>query len=190
MATDGDKDQLGFIYAEFWQRLTERCTREEVNLLCDVAGVLVTAHAPLTADTVCGVLGLRAGDWDFALRRLTEYLRIVETEEDGLHVAFYRIYHESFADFLRAKVATDRKRSCNCLADYCLRWGQLPEGSYGWTYAVRFGSWHLEEAERREEAATQVRVEEVIRVLSRSEGGFTGWCSRWREESSRRQREG
>lgn len=126
LATDGGKDQLGFIYAEFWDRLTRRCTLEEVSLLCDVAGVRVSAHAPLTADMVCGVLGLRASDWDFALRRLAEYLTVVEHDELGGRETFYRIYHESFADFLRAKVAVDQDRFHHCLADYCSKWSELP----------------------------------------------------------------
>ena len=108
LARNGGKDQLGFIYAEFWQRLTDRCTRDDLNLLCDVAGALVTAFAPLTAEVICGALGLRAGDWDFAVRHLGEYLTVVEHEEERVRLTFYRIYHESFADFLRAKVAADR----------------------------------------------------------------------------------
>jgi DNA-directed RNA polymerase specialized sigma24 family protein len=143
LATDGGKDQLGFIYAEFWQRLTERCTREDVNLLCDVAGLLVTAHAPLTADLVCGVLGLRAGDWDVALRRLAEYLTIVENEEDGVRATFYRVYHESFADFLRVQASVDQHRLRRLLADYCLQWSRHPEA-----YVLRFAPTHLWEVSR------------------------------------------
>jgi hypothetical protein len=150
LATDGGKDQLGFIYAEFWDRLTDGCAREDVNLLCDVAGVLLAAYAPLTADMVCGVLRLRPGDWDFALRHLAEYLTAVEDEKDGVRATFYRVYHESFADFLRAKVATDRDRFQNLLADFCLRWSQLPKG-YGRTYALRFGVKHLRKGGRWED---------------------------------------
>jgi WD40 repeat protein len=147
LATAKGKNQLGFIYAEFWQRLTNRCTRDEVLLLCDMAGVLVTARAPLTAGMVCGVLGLRAGDWDFALRHLGEYLTAVEHEEDGVRETFYRVYHESFADFLRAKVATDRQRLGDRLAEYCEGWSRLPEG-YDRTYGLRFAVEHLLEARR------------------------------------------
>jgi WD40 repeat protein len=152
LAAEGGEDRLGFIYAEFWDRLTDRCTREDMGLLCDVAGVLVTARAPLTADIICGVLGLRAGDWDFALRRLAEYLTVIEGEE-GTGAAFYRLYHESFADFLRAKVAPGREHVRRRLADYCLGWSSLPEGP-GRTYALQFGPAHLLEAGRGEEAAS------------------------------------
>src|SRR5260370_4979205 len=101
---------------------------QDVTVLCDVAGVLVTAHAPLTADMVCRVMGLRAGEWDFALRHLAEYFTVVEHEEDGVQDTFYRIYHESFADFLRTRVAADRERFRQRLGDYGLRWSQLPAG--------------------------------------------------------------
>jgi hypothetical protein len=147
VATVAGKDQLGFIYAEFWQRLTNRCTRDEVVLLCDVAGVLVTAHAPLTACMVCSVLGLRASDRDFALRHLGEYLTTVEHEEDGVRETFYRIYHESFAHFMRAKVVADRQRLCDRPGEYCEGWSQLPEG-YDRTYGLRFAVEHLLEAGR------------------------------------------
>jgi WD40 repeat protein len=169
LATDGGRHQLGFIYAEFWQRLTERCTREDVNLLCDVAGVLVTAHAPLTPDMVCGVLNVRAGDWDFAVRHLAEYLTVVEHEEQGVRARFFRIYHESFADFLRSTVATDRSRFCTHLAGYSLRWSQLPEG-YGRTYALRFGPRHLLEAARTDEAAALLL--DLFFLEAKAEGGM------------------
>jgi hypothetical protein len=148
LATHGGKDDLGFIYAEFWQRLTERCTREDANVLYDVAGVLVTAHAPLTADIVCGTIGLRASDWDFALRHLAEYLTVVEHEVDGACAAFYRIYHESFADFLRAKLSVERERYRRYLADYCSDWERLPEG-FGKLYALRWGPRHLQAVDPR-----------------------------------------
>ncbi len=149
LATDDSADQLGFIYAEFWQRMTDRCTRENVNLLCDVAAQLVTARAPLTADMICAVLGLRAGDWDFALRHLAEYLTAIEREECGVQATFYRIYHESFADFLRVKISVDRLRLSNLLADYCLGWFCLPEG-YARAYALKFSLRHCEETRRPE----------------------------------------
>jgi WD40 repeat protein len=151
LATDGSKDQLGFIYAEFWARLTVRLRREDFHVLCDVAGALVTAHAPLTADMICRALGLRAGDWDMAVRHLAEYLTVLEDEEGHVRASFYRIYHESFADFLRAKLAVDRERIRGRLADYCGSWSDLANG-YGRLYALRFGPRHLLEAGRGEEA--------------------------------------
>ena len=93
--------------------MTDRCTRENVNLLCDVAGA---CDRPRAADGRhdLPVLGLRAGDWDFAAAALAEYLTAIEREECGVQAAFYRIYHESFADFLRVKISVDRLRLIGC----------------------------------------------------------------------------
>ena len=142
LLTGGAKDQLGFIYEEFWNRLTARLGRADTSLLGDVAGLLVTARARLSAEVVCGCLKLCAGDWDFALRHLAEYLTVVVQEEEGEQEAYYRIYHESFADFLRVKLASDRPRYENLLADYCLMWSRLA-GGRGRLYALRFGPSHL-----------------------------------------------
>lgn len=153
LASGTAKDQLGFIYEEFWNRLASRLSREDGILLCDVAGLLVTARAPLSAEVVCTCLKLRAGDWDFALRHLAEYLTVVQQAEEGEREAYYRIYHESFADFLRSKLSTDRQRYESLLADYCLEWSSLPVGR-GRLYALRFAPDHLRATSRWDELET------------------------------------
>jgi hypothetical protein len=151
LTAEGGKDQLGFIYEESWNRLTDRCSREDVNLLCDVAGMLLSAYAPLTPDLICGVLGLRAADWDFALRQLAEYLEATEVQEERLSFIIYQLYHKAFAEFLRSKLACDRRRFCLLLADYCLTWADQPE-SYSQRYALTFGILELLRCERDQEA--------------------------------------
>jgi WD40 repeat protein len=150
LATDGAKDQLGFIYGQFWHRLTRRLGRQDTNLLCDVAGLLVTAHAPLSAEMICDCLGLRAGDWDFALRHLAQYLTVIQPEEEGEQEAYYRIYHESFAEFLRKAVAPARHFFEEALAEYCQGWPQLPPGR-GRLYALQFVPTHLTATRRWDE---------------------------------------
>ena len=90
------------------------------------------------AELICHALDLRAGAWDLALRRLIEYLTVTHYDEEQASETVYRIYHESFADFLRYKLATDRDRYEHLLAEYCLRWAELPAG-YARLYALRFG---------------------------------------------------
>jgi WD40 repeat protein len=148
LATDR-QNQLGLIYEEFWRRLAPADDPRPLKLLCDVAGALVAACAPLSREILCDLLGLSAGEWDFALRRLVEYLAVLQPEsprtaEDGYRVraTFYRIYHESFADFLRDKVGPDLARLRRLFADYCWNWRQFPEG-YAATYALRFAPTHL-----------------------------------------------
>jgi len=151
LAADGARDKLGFIYEEFWQRITARLARSDLQVLCDVAGVLVAAYGLLTADIITSVLGLRAGDWDFALRHLHEYLTVLSSEEGDEVETFYRIYHESFADFLRAKTLVDRPRYRQGLGDYSLEWSR--HQGYGRIYALRFGPRHLIEASQGDSVA-------------------------------------
>jgi WD40 repeat protein len=151
LATDGGADRLGFIYEEFWGRLLARCSLEEADRLAEVAGLLTLAYTPLTAAVVCEVLGLRSGTWEVVSRRLMEYLRAVDLEEGDARETVFRIYHESFADFLRSKVvAADRRRLQKQLADYVLQWEEH-EG-YGRRYALQFGPRHLLEVGRVPEA--------------------------------------
>ena len=125
--------------------MTQRAGLDEQRCLGDVAGLLVTARAPVPAALICRTLNLRAAAWDWALRRLIEYLAVTHSDEDGASESVYWIYHESFADFLRFKLATDRDRYKCLLAEYCLRWAELPAG-YARQYALRFGPAHLMEA--------------------------------------------
>jgi WD40 repeat protein len=140
LATDGARDQLGFIYEEFWGRLLRGRPIDECRLLADILGVLVYARCPVTAELICGVLRLKAGEWDFGLRHLAEYLTFIPGEEAGAREDFYRLYHESFADFVRHRVGDDT-RLLGLLADYCLKW----EGLQGVPrrYALRFAREHL-----------------------------------------------
>ncbi len=117
--------------------MTDRASLEEQNCLGDVAGLLGAVRTAVPAELICRALGLSAAAWDFALQRLLEYVEIVESDNDGTGGSVYRIYHESFADFLRAKLATDFDRYERLLGEYCLRWAELPAG-YARLYALRF----------------------------------------------------
>jgi hypothetical protein len=116
LATASAADQLGFIYEEFWSRMTHRATLDEQQCLGDVAGLLTAARTSVPAELICHALDLRAGAWDLALRRLIEYLTVTPYAEEQASETVYRIYHESFADFLRLKLAADRDRYERLLA--------------------------------------------------------------------------
>ena len=145
IATEPANEHLRFIFEEFWERLTGRMEPHEIQILCDVAGLLVTARWPLSAEMICECLRLSSAVWDFALRQLVEYLTVIEgieLEEQGERESFYRVYHESFAEFLRAKVSHDRRRLENVLADYCRHWNEHAQGR-GRLYSLRFAPEHL-----------------------------------------------
>lgn len=142
IATEPASKSLERIYEDSWQRLTEGRGLREIQVLCDVVGLLVTARSPLSAETICECGSLNSADWDFALRHLMEYLRCVPVEVGGVEENYFRIYHESFADFVRSKVAPDRRRLERLLGDYCLHWSEHVFG-HGRLYSLRFGPEHL-----------------------------------------------
>ncbi len=142
IAAEPASGHLGLIYEEFWERMSARLELHETQILCDVAGLLVTARSPLSAEMLCDCLRMSSAVWDFAIRHLVEYLTVVEVEEDGERETFYRVYHESFAEFLRAKVSPDRRRLASVLADYCRNWNEHAPGR-GRLYSLRFGPEYL-----------------------------------------------
>jgi len=138
------QEQLGFIYSEFWRTMLEGCSRDDGDLLCRVAGLLSQARTAVPAELVCDLLDLRAIDWEFALARLRPFLTAIHQDRDGVQETVYRMYHESFADFLRARLAADAPRLGMRWADYCAGWSQLPDG-FGRAYALKFAPYYLAE---------------------------------------------
>ena len=125
-------DQLGFIYEEFWNRMTQRARLDEQQYLGDVAGLLVAARAPVPADLICRALNLRAPAWDWALRRLTEYLAVTNFDEEGASESVYRIYHKSFADFCcrDGTILVWDAESCEELTILCGHEGEVSSIAY------------------------------------------------------------
>lgn len=142
LATNSGNDQLGFIYEDFWNRISSLLNRTDLNLLCDVVGVFVTARVPVTSSFLKECLSLRSGDLEFAMRHVKEYVHEFEVEIEGQAVTFYRFFHASFNDFVRSKIRVDQRYLENKLADYCLRFSEFPQG-FSRQYALRFVIQHL-----------------------------------------------
>jgi WD40 repeat protein len=140
------------VYEDFWERLARGLREGDPGLyesVRDVAGVLAIACARMNAEMVCSILGgMKSGTWAFVRRRLGEYTETWLPE--GVAAPYYRIYHETFADFIRTKVLVDgdRRRLHSLIADFCLR---TPSDDYARKYALRFAPRHLQHAERWDE---------------------------------------
>ena len=97
-----------------------------------------------TPEQVCAVFRLRVARWDWAFRLLSQFLERggVRQEEQG--ALTYRIYHETFREFLLQKLATDLSECHSNWANYCLGWRKL--NGYARLYALRYLPTHLIEA--------------------------------------------
>jgi len=145
LAMASEEDKLGFVYREFWHRMTKNLNREEVNLVCDAAGTLLAARVPITAEMICKCLDISDGDWQFAYRHISEYLTPIEQLGDDQPEIAFRIYHATFADFLSAHVVRQTDRYDGKLASYCTGWREL-KNTHGRLYALRYGLYHLQAA--------------------------------------------
>jgi WD40 repeat protein len=125
---------LRAIYEEFWGRIP----KSNLDAASSVAGLILEAQGPANDALALesGVVG-RSG-WETGIEHLAEYLKEIKAD-DGR--ASYRVYHQSFIDFLRTRVDWESQQARHALAKMCLRWrdlnGELRE------YAVKFGPEHL-----------------------------------------------
>lgn len=130
---------LWAIYDEFWGRIAKAALDEAAR----VAGLILetqgSADAALALES--GVVSRRG--WEEGIDHLSEYLRKIDGD-DGR--SSYRVYHQSFADFLRTRVDWEAQQARQALAKMCVRWREL-SGDLR-RYAVQFGPEHLCRAEQ------------------------------------------
>lgn len=142
-------DQLGTVYSEFWKRLDAK--RAEGPAL------FAAAATDLTQEIVCGTLGWRFGEWDEMRTVLRQYLtetnRIESTTRpDDSEIPVYRLYHESFAEWIRGRMGPDVQEMHCRLANFCKDWSKLAVGEYSREYALGSLIHHLVAAKRLDDA--------------------------------------
>ncbi len=130
-------------YKKFFERVTARIADDphKLELLYQALGALVTAQAPVTPEQICAAFGLRAARWDWAFGLISQFLERggVRQEEQG--ALTYRLYHETFREFLLKKLAADLRGDHEQWANYCLGWRKL--NGYARLYALRYLPAHL-----------------------------------------------
>jgi hypothetical protein len=141
--------EIAAIYEQFLSRVTERLRYRpaELDRLYRVLGALVTAQGPVTREQVCAAFGMSSARWDWAFALVSQFLERggVRQEEQG--ALTYRLYHETFREFLLNRLAPDLCRSHRLWAEYCLDWRELR--GYARLYALRYLPTHLIEASKR-----------------------------------------
>jgi hypothetical protein len=134
-------------YRKFFEHLTQRIrVRGKRRLLYTALGALVTAPVPVTVAQVCRTFKLTVDDWDWAFEHLSQFLEASRIRQEGRGELAYRLYHETFRDFLRGRLAPDLPGRHESWARRCLRWREL--SGYERLYALRYLPTHLIEASR------------------------------------------
>jgi WD40 repeat protein len=130
-------------YEKFFERVAGRLAdrREESRLFYRVLGAFASARAPVTAEQVMAAFGLDRADWDWAFGQISQFLERggVRQEERGAQT--YRLYHETFREYLRSRLAGDLPGCHRCWADHAAGWRDLR--GYARLYALRHLPAHL-----------------------------------------------
>jgi hypothetical protein len=106
-----------------------------------------TVRAPVTQEQVCAAFGLKRRDWDWAFRRVSQFLERGGLRQEERGALTYRIYHETFREFLRKRLVEELPDCHRRWAEQALEWRTLKD--YGRLYALRHLVSHLIAASRR-----------------------------------------
>jgi WD40 repeat protein len=130
-------------YEKFFERVAGRVadSREERRLFYRVLGAFASARAPVTAEQIMAAFDLDRADWDWAFGQISQFLERggVRQEERGAQT--YRLYHETFREYLRSRLAGDLPGCHRRWADHAGGWRNLR--GYARLYALRHLPAHL-----------------------------------------------
>ena len=122
--------------------LTSRKARLDVGELSPQTWVTYRT----TCDEVGAAFGLRRAQWDWAFARIGQFLERGGVRQQEQGALTYRVYHETFREFLRGRLASDLPDAHRRWAEYGLRWRDL--SGYARVYALRHLPGHLIAASR------------------------------------------
>jgi hypothetical protein len=130
-------------YERFFSRMVRGLEDDpdKMDRLDDVLGAFVTARAPVTAEQVCAALGLRPAYWEWSLRRVRQFLASGGVRQEERGAVTYRIYHETFREFLKERLKSRMAEFNLKWADHSEQWRKLT--GYARLYALRHLVSHL-----------------------------------------------
>jgi hypothetical protein len=135
-------------YETFFERATRSIADDpdKLDLFYRVLGAFGTARAPVTAEQVCATFGLKRAHWDWAFGRISQFLERGGLRQEERGALTYRLYHETFREFLADRLASDLRDCHRRWAERGLKWRELR--GYEQLYALRHLPAHLIAASR------------------------------------------
>jgi hypothetical protein len=173
---------LDDFYAGLWDQIihSRESDVEATRAIVDVMGLLSIAKSPLRSEDLALILGQRQFETDMTIERLRPFLEIRSEETERSLSTFYRLYHSTFADYVRERVGHDIRRYHLALIKYCQQ-GE-PEG-YLERYCSEHLPQHIVESESSGNVVSQRSFEGLRPLLSREialvrrkvEGSYSGF---------------
>jgi hypothetical protein len=130
-------------YRQFFDRVERRFGDQfaELDFVYLVLGALATASAPVTPSLIQGALDIAPYRWERALRHISQFLERGGVRQQERGALTYRLYHETFREFLLDKLGRDVPAQHRQWSKLCGRWRELD--GYARLYALRYLPTHL-----------------------------------------------
>lgn len=113
LTTDEDS-KLALIYRNFWGRIPANAK----DCAATVAALFVCLGEPVTDGNAMKMLNIGRSAWETGRNAIREYLHSIKVSGKP----HYRIYHKSFADFLKLHIEFEIQQVREQLADWCAQW--------------------------------------------------------------------
>ena len=104
----GDLTQsVQVIYETFFRRIEDWLDPVERTDVSDALRALLSARGPITQTMACQTFGLRTEQWRTAVSRLRQFLIEGSVRGMGQGETTWRLYHDTFREYLSAKFDAD-----------------------------------------------------------------------------------
>ena len=138
-------------YESFFRRIEQGLSESALSGVCQALRALVTARGPVTQAMACRAFGMRTEQWRVGLSRVRQFLIEGGVRMGGAGETTWRLYHETFREFLVQEFEADLPEACRCWADFASGWREL--AGYARRYALENLPVHLDETGRRDDLA-------------------------------------
>lgn len=135
-------------YDKHFARLNLVLTPQEVESVHKMLGAFAFSRSPVSEGMVCQAFALSVGQWRLGFHQCCQFLEKSDLRQEERGVEIYRLFHQTFQEYLDRKLAIDRALGHQAWAKYCLRWGKLKD--YPRYYALRHLPRHLLLASKEE----------------------------------------
>lgn len=109
-----EESKLALIYRNFWGRIPT-AARDHAAM---AAALFVCVSEPVTDGTAMTMLNLGRAAWEIGRDAIREYLSLIKVTGK----IYYRVYHKSFADFLKSHIESEIQQVQKQLAEWCCQW--------------------------------------------------------------------
>jgi hypothetical protein len=139
-------DSVEAEYQTYFERLRHALPAGEMASTFAMLGAFAFACSPITEGMACAAFALPSWEWYTGFNRVCQFLERSSLRQAEGGAQPYRLFHQTFQEYLARTLASDRAAAQRAWAEYCLGWRKLKD--YPRLYALRHLPRHLLEASK------------------------------------------